>query len=159
MVKDPKTGEIFRADHLVEEVLEARLKSDKEARGEKVVVDEEKEAKKKKRKAQDTQAIKLDDAVVLEYEEILAKIDNFDGPELGALITKYAIKNPNTGGDLLPPVEFNLMFETQIGPSGNSKGYLRPETAQGQFLNFQKWRYSMNRRADDFLTVPRSTRI
>jgi glycyl-tRNA synthetase len=30
------------------------------------------------------------------------------------------------------------MFETQIGPSGDKKGYLRPETAQGQFLNFQK---------------------
>ena len=41
MCKDPKTGEIFRADHLVEEVLEARLKGDKEARGQKVVVDEE----------------------------------------------------------------------------------------------------------------------
>jgi hypothetical protein len=33
MCKDPKTGEIFRADHLVEEVLEARLKGDKQARG------------------------------------------------------------------------------------------------------------------------------
>lgn len=30
------------------------------------------------------------------------------------------------------------MFETRIGPSGSGKGYLRPETAQGQFLNFQK---------------------
>lgn len=30
------------------------------------------------------------------------------------------------------------MFETAIGPSGAAKGYLRPETAQGQFLNFQK---------------------
>ena len=43
MCKDPKTGEIFRADHLVEEVLEARLKGDKEARGQKVEVEEEKE--------------------------------------------------------------------------------------------------------------------
>lgn len=33
---------------------------------------------------------------------------------------------------------FNLMFETRIGPSGSGKAYLRPETAQGQFLNFQK---------------------
>lgn len=30
------------------------------------------------------------------------------------------------------------MFQTSIGPSSNSQGYLRPETAQGQFLNFQK---------------------
>ena len=138
MCKDPKTGEIFRADHLVEEVLEGRLKGDKEARGQKVEVDEEKEAKKKKKKVQEIKAVKLDDAVVQEYEEVLAKIDNYGGEELGTLITKYHIKNPHSGGDVLPPVAFNLMFETNIGPSGQLKGYLRPETAQGQFLNFAK---------------------
>ncbi|KAL8710773.1 MAG: hypothetical protein Q9225_007240 [Loekoesia sp. 1 TL-2023] len=137
MCKDPKTGEIFRADHLVEEVLESRLKGDKEARGQKVEVDEEKDSKRKK-KVKDTKAIRLDDSVVKEYEEILAKIDNYDGDELGLLITKYNIKNPTTGGDLLPPVAFNLMFQTSIGPSSNLAGYLRPETAQGQFLTFQK---------------------
>ncbi|KAL2866298.1 uncharacterized protein BJX67DRAFT_372706 [Aspergillus lucknowensis] len=136
MCKDPKTGEIFRADHLVEEVLEARLKGDKVARGQKVEVDAEKEAKKKK-KAQ-SEAVKLDDAVVKEYEEVLAQIDNFDGPQLEQIIAKYDIRNPVTGGNLLPPVAFNLMFQTTIGPSGNLPGYLRPETAQGQFLNFQK---------------------
>ncbi|KAL4974322.1 hypothetical protein BDW66DRAFT_161369 [Aspergillus desertorum] len=136
MCKDPKTGEIFRADHLVEEVLEARLKGDKEARGQKVEVDAEKEAKKKK-KAKSV-AVKLDDAVVKEYEEVLAQIDNFDGPQLEQIIAKYDIRNPVTGGNLLPPVAFNLMFQTSIGPSSNMPGYLRPETAQGQFLNFQK---------------------
>jgi len=31
------------------------------------------------------------------------------------------------------------MFQTTIGPSAEKpNGYLRPETAQGQFLNFQK---------------------
>jgi dimeric type glycyl-tRNA synthetase len=30
------------------------------------------------------------------------------------------------------------MFQTSIGPSSNYPGYLRPETAQGQFLNFAK---------------------
>jgi glycyl-tRNA synthetase len=30
------------------------------------------------------------------------------------------------------------MFDTSIGPSGGQKGFLRPETAQGQFLNFNK---------------------
>ena len=74
MCKDPKTGEIFRADHLVEEVLESRLKGDKEARGQKVEVDEEKEAKKKKKSKATAQAVKLDDAIVQEYEEILAQV-------------------------------------------------------------------------------------
>lgn len=137
MCKDPKSGEIFRADHLVEEVLESRLRGDKEARGQKVEVDEEKEAKKK-RKTKDAKQVKLDDAVVKEYEEILAKIDNYGGDDLDLLITKYNIKNPTTGGDVLPPVAFNLMFQTSIGPSSNLAGYLRPETAQGQFLTFQK---------------------
>lgn len=137
MCKDPKSGEIFRADHLVEEVLESRLNGDKEARGQKVEIDEEKDAKKKKR-VKETKAVKLDDSVVKEYEEVLARIDNYDGNELGLLITKYDIKNPVTGGTLLPPVAFNLMFQTSIGPSSNLAGYLRPETAQGQFLTFQK---------------------
>ena len=138
MCKDPKSGEIFRADHLVEEILEGRLKKDKEARGQKVEVDEAKEAAKKKRKNKDTEAVKLDDKVVQEYEEILAKIDNYNGEELGQLITQHQIRNPNTGGEVLPPVAFNLMFQTGIGPSGGQLGYLRPETAQGQFLTFQR---------------------
>jgi len=39
------------------------------------------------------------------------------------------------------PVEvfnFNLMFETAIGPGSQRKGYLRPETAQGMFTDFQR---------------------
>lgn len=136
MCKDPKNGDIFRADHLVEAVLESRLNGDKEARGEKVEEKEE-DPKKKKKKVKST-AVKLDDAVVQEYKEVLNKIDNYNGEELGALMKKYEIKNPTTGGELLPPVAFNLMFQTSIGPSSNAPGFLRPETAQGQFLNFQK---------------------
>ncbi|KAH7329180.1 hypothetical protein B0I35DRAFT_346126 [Stachybotrys elegans] len=136
MCKDPKNGEILRADHFVEAILEARLKGDKEARGEKVEEKEE-DPKKKKKKAK-SEAIKLDDAVVQEYEEVLARIDNYDGPELGELIKKYDLKNPATGVLPSDPVAFNLMFQTSIGPSSNLPGYLRPETAQGQFLNFAK---------------------
>lgn len=140
MSKDPKNGEIFRADHLVEAVLEARLNGDKEARGQKVEEDadkKEEDAKKKKKKVKNQAAVKLDDAVVKEYEEVLAKIDNYNGEELGMLMKKYDIRNPTTGGELLPPVAFNLMFQTSIGPSSNQPGFLRPETAQGQFLFFQ----------------------
>jgi glycyl-tRNA synthetase len=41
----------------------------------------------------------------------------------------------------LGPVEvfnFNLMFETSIGPGSQRRGYLRPETAQGMFTDFQR---------------------
>jgi glycyl-tRNA synthetase len=86
--KDPKSGEIFRADHLVEQVLEARLHGDLEARGT-VAVNEntgaEEDTKKKKKLKTSTAAIKLDDAVRQEYESILAQIDNYDGPGLGML--------------------------------------------------------------------------
>lgn len=138
MVKDLKTGDIFRADHLVEAVLEARLKGDKEARGMAAVpVDAEKEAKSKKKKVKST-AVKLEDGVVAEIESVLAQIDNYDGPGLQGLIEKFQIKAPETGNDLSKPVEFNLMFDSSIGPTGQVKGYLRPETAQGHFINFAR---------------------
>lgn len=137
MCKDLATGEIFRADHIVEEVIESRLKGNLEARG--IAADAPKaEDKKRKKKVKEIKAVKLDDDVVAEYESILAMIDGYSGQDLGELIVKHNITNPATGGKLEPPVSFNLMFETAIGPSGQLKGYLRPETAQGQFLNFSK---------------------
>jgi len=52
---------------------------------------------------------------------------------------------PECGGELEAAGEFNLMFQTRIGvPKGGSEernkseGFLRPETAQGIFLNFQR---------------------
>jgi glycyl-tRNA synthetase len=46
---------------------------------------------------------------------------------------------PNCGGDLTPPRDFNLMFETNVGAvvEDANKAYLRPETAQGIFANFK----------------------
>lgn len=142
MCRDFNTGEIFRADHLVEEVLEARLKGDKEARGlledANASAQEDNNKKKRKNKVKQIKAVKLEDDVVKEYEEILAKIDGYSGEELGQLMEKYNVGNPVTGESLEAPRAFNLMFETAIGPSGQLRGFLRPETAQGQFLNFNK---------------------
>ena len=46
---------------------------------------------------------------------------------------------PTCGGELSSPRQFNLMFKTFIGPveDGSSVVYLRPETAQGMFVNFK----------------------
>lgn len=46
---------------------------------------------------------------------------------------------PECGGDLTEPREFNLMFETHTGAirDDTSKVFLRPETAQGIFVNFK----------------------
>jgi glycyl-tRNA synthetase len=47
--------------------------------------------------------------------------------------------DPKCKGELTPARKFNLMFETHLGPVADSaaKTYLRPETAQGIFANFQ----------------------
>ena len=47
--------------------------------------------------------------------------------------------------DLTEPRQFNLMFETNIGPvqNENSSVYLRPETAQGIFVNFENVQRTM----------------
>jgi glycyl-tRNA synthetase len=82
MVKDVKTNEVYRADHLVEGVLEARIKGDSEARGVKAVEEQEDPTKKKKKKVKSV-AVKLADGLADEYESILAKIDNYTGAELG----------------------------------------------------------------------------
>ena len=50
--------------------------------------------------------------------------------------------------DLIEPRKFMLMMKTNIGPvdDGTSFAYLRPETAQGSYLNFVNVLNSMNRR-------------
>jgi len=48
-------------------------------------------------------------------------------------------KCPSCGGELTEPRRFNLMFKTFMGPveEDASVVYLRPETAQGMFVNFE----------------------
>ena len=145
MVKDTKTGEIYRADHLVENVIEARLKGDEEARALEPGAAQKAtnpgaaaaEDKKTKKRAKAV-PVKLDDATASEYRKMLAQLDDFGGPQLAELIKKYDIRAPATGNEVSEPTEFNLMFESNIGPTGQTKGYLRPETAQGHFINFER---------------------
>ncbi|XP_061522164.1 glycine--tRNA ligase-like [Phycodurus eques] len=109
MVKDSKMGECFRADHL----LKAHLK-----------------------KVMSTETCSPEK--VAEMEDVITQMDNYTQQELGELFVKYNVKSPSTGNDLTPPISFNLMFQTSIGPGGSTPGYLRPETAQGMFLNFKR---------------------
>ena len=48
-------------------------------------------------------------------------------------------KCPECGGDLSEKKQFNLMFRTFVGPVEDQQAetYLRPETAQGMFVNFK----------------------
>lgn len=49
------------------------------------------------------------------------------------------VRCPVCDGELSEPRAFNLMFETTVGPvqEDGAKVYLRPETAQGIFINFK----------------------
>ncbi|NP_001040293.1 glycine--tRNA ligase [Bombyx mori] len=109
MTKDIKTGECFRLDHLIKGHLE-KIKSDKNTKIE----------------------------LKAEIEDILIKLDGMNADEMSALMKRFEMKSPISGNDLTPPIEFNLMFNTQIGPSGLVKGFLRPETAQGILVNFKR---------------------
>lgn len=71
-----------------------------------------------------------------EYESVVNKIDDYGQEDLGRVMKKYNVKS-SAGNDITDPKPFNLMFGTQIGPTGQLQGYLRPETAQGMFVNFK----------------------
>src|SRR6476620_4978856 len=51
-------------------------------------------------------------------------------------------------GELTEPRPFNMMFKTQVGPvaDAESYAYLRPETAQGMFVNFRNVLNATNRK-------------
>ena len=86
-------------------------------------------------------------ARVVEYlarkNEILARmaksLENEDLEDVKALIEELEIACPDSGSRNWTDVkQFNLMFGTKIGASADSAMdlYLRPETAQGIFVNF-----------------------
>lgn len=64
----------------------------------------------------------------------------FTPETVGELIAEHGITCPTCGASLSaePVEEFNLMFGTNIGPGDASPGYLRPETAQGIFVEFPR---------------------
>lgn len=55
---------------------------------------------------------------------------------------------PECGGELTAPRQFNLMFKTFLGPVEDSAAvvYMRPETAQGIFVNYENVATSMRRK-------------
>ncbi|HWD86001.1 MAG TPA: glycine--tRNA ligase [Solirubrobacteraceae bacterium] len=67
------------------------------------------------------------------------RADHIDQAQCGRKPSRKPGETPEC--DLTEPRDFNLMFETTIGPvrSEGSTVYLRPETAQGIFLNFKHY--------------------
>ncbi len=58
--------------------------------------------------------------------------------EMDALIKEKGVKSPD-GNALGPIIRFNMMFKTHVGAAEDESAvsYLRPETAQGIFVNFK----------------------
>ena len=76
-------------------------------------------------------------------EDAVADIEDaeaFGTERVGELIAEHGIVCPSCGAELAdePVDEFNLMFGTNIGPGSGAPGYLRPETAQGIFVEFPR---------------------
>ncbi len=67
--------------------------------------------------------------------------------QLESKIKELKLKSPD-GNELSPVRQFNLMFETRVGPVEDSAGraFMRPETAQGMFVNFKNVLDSMHPR-------------
>ena len=55
------------------------------------------------------------------------------------IVERLGLRCPVDGGPLSPPRRFNLMFKTFMGPVEEDASviYLRPETAQGSYVNFK----------------------
>ena len=66
--------------------------------------------------------------------------DGMTGDELTAYINEHQIPCPTCGKSEFTPIrKFNMMFKTHLGVTEDSSTevYLRPETAQGMFVNFK----------------------
>ena len=65
------------------------------------------------------------------------RADKLDEEHCGRKPSKHPGETPDC--DLTEPRQFNLMFETTVGPvqEAGSRAFLRPETAQGIFINFK----------------------
>lgn len=134
MIRDEVTKDCYRADKFLAEWLEGKKK--------------ELDKKAEKRMEEETKNVMQE---IQEIELIIRKLDGMGETEIKEVIEKYQIKSP-LNNKFSDPYPFNLMFKTKIGPGGveqdvtektekksfSDVAYLRPETAQGIFVNFKK---------------------
>jgi glycyl-tRNA synthetase len=64
------------------------------------------------------------------------------------IVERLGLKCPVDGGPLSAPRRFNLMFKTFMGPVEDDAAivYLRPETAQGSYVNFKNVQQSSRKK-------------
>ncbi|KAF8576032.1 hypothetical protein K439DRAFT_1621450 [Ramaria rubella] len=115
MVKDTKTGEVLRANHLV--------------KGWKPVWPGTKKrgVKRKKNRCQ------AGGHNCVAIEIIQARLNNYKGPELGPLFKQYVITKPDPGNEFGEPHLFKLMSQAASSPPVSILG---GSEVWGHFLNF-----------------------
>ena len=96
----------------------------------------------------------LDAAIMMHPKvwEASGHVENFTDPLVDCKSCKHRFREdqipeekresrtcPDCGGDLTDARQFNLMFQTHLGPveDGGDVVFLRPETAQGIYVNFR----------------------
>ena len=139
MIDNKDSKKRYRADQLVEEYVERKVmkKANKEIE----------KARKRFGDAFNEEEYKTTNARVMGYLEksktILTRLNtsltNEDLEDVKNLIDELGIACPESGSrDWTEVRQFNLMFNTQLGTIVGEAGklYLRPETAQGIFVNF-----------------------
>src|SRR5678815_2190300 len=88
----------------------------------------------------------------LRVDKLEMPIDAAEGADLAQLVREKKIKCPNCGSnDLTEPRLFNMMLRTTLGAAAEENdptalAYLRPETAQGIFINFLNVQTTMRRK-------------
>ncbi len=70
----------------------------------------------------------------------ISEAEGYSAEQIEGLITEHELVCPSCGSSLngVDVEDFNLMFETSIGPGNSTPGYLRPETVQGIFVEFPR---------------------
>lgn len=138
LIDNKDTNKRYRADVLIEDYAEKLLqKAQKEIE----------KAKKRFGEKFDEQEFVSTNPRVVRYledrknvlERMAKSLEKEDLADVKALIEELEISDPDTGSKNWTEVrQFNLMFGTKLGASAESAMdlYLRPETAQGIFVNF-----------------------
>ena len=138
MIDNKDSKKRYRADTLIEEYI-AKIEG-------KISKEVEKAAKRFGDSFDESQFVSTNERVLRYTEEIDAINERLkkgmsggDLNELKVLIEELGIADPVSGSKNWTDVrQFNLMFSTELGSlaEGASKIYLRPETAQGIFVNY-----------------------
>ena len=84
------------------------------------------------------QRFRADQLIESEFPDV--DVNGMTNEQMMAFIRENHVKCPNCGKEDFTDIrQFNMMFKTHIGVTEDSKSvvYLRPETAQGMFVNFK----------------------